>query len=746
MSDAYKVSVILELTDKLSSELGNVTKALGDAQKLFAKLAPNLSELSKKGTTLADSLNNSVKAIHSLGKSEGLVEVSKRMDKLAESSAKLAQNMQEATKARMSGGESDKADDKDDDKKESSFSKIRDKAVDKAKDWTVDGVKDNFDLQDTNFSIARSFGTLPDQLGKTSELLRKQEADMAAKVGYATNGEFKQVAEAREAVASTNGSKAEQDEMFEAVMPYSANIARQNGIGLKESTEGFVEIAENAGIKGKEVIPLFNAVGMAIHTTGVKLDALTEGMSGASGALKASGKNINDTVLLIATLKSKKLLDADGADMLNEMAKAPLAEHLDGKSAKDKEKLEAATKLGLYKDGHAQFFKNGQVDLLQEFALLAKAKHEDPKEFDKAFKTLYGSDKSLGKPLAKMLDKANPGTLMTLSELPEKKQNEKFLEDDAKVKSANEKLHQISVNAGAALSNATAGLSSFVDSLLDLGVTFSEGAAKFTQEHSTMSMTVLGTVASLGAFAKVKAGLGTMKKALDTLKGGKAVAEAAEGVEAAAGTEAGAATVGAAETAAAGTGTAAAGGELAGVAATEAAAAGAAETGAIAAGGTVAAGGTIAAGTMAAGALGAGAVGYIVGTVLNDQLSKKLSAAAGKDETLGTMAWECMHPDKKTEAQPFDVNDPKLQAIYGKDRLTKMLEKLHQDQAKREAKLNEMLERTRTQNSNPVVNAHVYVDGKEIAAHIVPSLTQGTTGMNLSSGNHGTNITPVGLG
>lgn len=752
MSEAYKVSVRLELEDKFSPDLAKAVKALKDASDKLGKFPDSLKEMSKKGESLAEALKKAADAGKEFGKEEGFAAAVKNLEKMVSTSDVFAKNMQAALRAgehlgsqiprrsslhsanltRSGSRESEAAPEEEEKsgKKQSRLQKldpaITEKAVDKVKEgghWISEkareaikeGLKSNFSLEDINTQTSLISNVKPEDREKTKADLKTLEIDAASKYGYATKGDLEQFADARGEVANSQDSMKEQNANYASLLPYAVAASKEQGTQFLDAFEGFLKIDEKAGAESpEEKAKLNREIGIAMHATGASLDNLSSVLVDAHEALEKSGENRGDAILLLATLAKQGLAGSSTVDLLDTMAKNPMPSQLTGNSAEEKEKREAGRRLGLYDEkGEALFYKNGHADLMQLMSLLASAQGNLGREkFAETTNSMFGKNNEIAASLTDFFDHATDGDAKGLGAMRDTKQNANYLEDALASRTSNEKIDLIKAKLNIAMVNSTTSYESYVNKFLDVTLKFTDGLDSFTHNHQDLSATILGTVGAFTAIKKVTEGW----KFIRSLLGEGTVGTVAEAGEAG---EVASASGAVATTAAAGTGvaeTAAVGTEVA-LAATE-----------------------------GAGAAAAVETGALVVAALDPILWVPLLAFG---------AYELLKDDKDSDKIPHsNLPDSQSLDINGSKGLNNVL--LGASAGSASQQIDEMKNRqlevaalekltASLTNWQPVFNANVYVDSQQIASRMVPSMTNGPSGINSSAARLGPGISNIGF-
>jgi hypothetical protein len=96
MTEAYKVSVELELEDKFTAKLKEIAKKLEEAGETVGEAGEGLKKYSEGGNSFVEMLTKTAKSLTALGANEGLKAAVSSFDKMAAASASIAANMRAA--------------------------------------------------------------------------------------------------------------------------------------------------------------------------------------------------------------------------------------------------------------------------------------------------------------------------------------------------------------------------------------------------------------------------------------------------------------------------------------------------------------------------------------------------------------------------------------------------------------------------------------------------------------------------
>lgn len=581
MTEAYKVSVELELEDKFTAKLKEIAKKLKEAGETVGKAGDGLKKYSEGGNSFVDMLKKTADSLTALGVNEGLKAAVSSFDRMAAASASIAANMRAAQEdARRMGGATFHgqrhnklshpsgsvtsptaeeaagiAHEARNPKGEASALKsalkefgaelakeIGSKVAESARDALKDGVKKNADLEDVNKRTVQYMDVSKDERKGAMTWLSDLESGYLKNYSEATHGEKEPFA-----IAIQNASKVlagktpeqqkEMHEKLDATMPVAAYHTKMGDKELPEVTESFLKLGEGAQAEGIEKYKeLIEATSAAVHelkmsdASGVADDAIL-----ASDALKNASGNYSSFMMLMATLRKSGAIDTESGHLIDAMATDALP--ADMKNPADKKRIEAGKYLGLYDEkGQAKFYgTDGKIDVGKELSIIAKAALESKKnpgkskEFNQELQIVLAGKGEQGKNIAEFISRRNDNELEDIAAVSDnaekaKKKGSDFRQDFKEQVTTNDRLDKLKGNLNMSVMNSTVALTGPINLVLDKATGFSGWLEKFTKDHPNISLTVLGAAVGAGYLGKAS-GLQKLFGA-----GGK-IGAAAEGAE-----------------------------------------------------------------------------------------------------------------------------------------------------------------------------------------------------------------------
>jgi hypothetical protein len=509
MIEAYAIGVAATLEDGVTPPLLRIIDSLMKANALMLDFAENVRRMSRAGLSLSGSLGKAAEASTALGDSSaGLTRASYVLDTMAASSADLARNLAAArtegagmlpTGGGGGGGSGGSGSSR------SSRNNRTGKAAAGAAALTIlGGVYENARLDDTNASAVATSQLNPADWASGMADLRKREMEYASKYAYASGGRIAPFAE-----AMLEGSRllrtlpaAKQGEMMDTVMPYAALEAKLKGVPLPEAVQAFVGLAHQAGAYSKDkAAPLFESMVQASLTSHASLSQIARAASYALPALHAAGANSSDVMMLIATMMQGGIMNTKSGTWLNAMAMNALPNTLGSGLFKNGAQNNALHMLGLYKGNKSQFYKNGNMDLMQLVSILAQDRtHMEPLKFNALLKQSFGTQ---GQRAASFFSEDTTlGNLTALQGLKSQEQNPNLVRDMLRQMSPIAKADQTIANANITLMNATTTFMGPVNAILDGASSFFSKTAPLADQHPVLA----GAGIATGAFAAMVAG------------------------------------------------------------------------------------------------------------------------------------------------------------------------------------------------------------------------------------------------
>lgn len=556
MTDAYKVSVELELDDKFTGKLKEIADKLDKAGETAGKAGEGLRKFSEGGDSFVEMLKKTTESLTALGANEGLNSAVSSFDKMAAASASVAGNMKAAQEAaRRIGGVSlhgqgnnklfhasnstaspsaselaPVAHDARSSKREASGLKsalkefgaelakeIGAKVAESARDALKDGVKRNADLEDINKRTIHQSVVSTGQIDRLMEELKAQEERYQVKF----HGDIQPYALAiqntarfhpRDTQEQRNDARGYMDETIDV----SSYHAKNGDMGMAELAPVLAQFGKDANTTRKEeYIALLEAASTASHQSGVKISEIASVDGGR--ALENAAGHFDTYTMLLAAMKKTNTAD-QGGDVLEEMSVDNLPGTLAGNRAEDRKRLVAGQDVGLYDDkGKANFVgKDGKVDQGREFEIIAKAmlgarknhKEEDVKE---KLRAAFQGKGEQADSLIRMLGGLDTRKLQEFADITKNvdaaKNSPGFRERFEDQKTTNDKNDEIHDNFNMTAMNATVSLMGPINLLLDKGVDASKGLEKFTKDHPVLSAGALTAAVGAGYLGKA-GGLG----------------------------------------------------------------------------------------------------------------------------------------------------------------------------------------------------------------------------------------------
>lgn len=684
MSEAtgYAVGIVGKFEDQITPGLTRVIELMERASALTLEFGAALRSLSMSSTALAKGLDKAVLAASKFGDGSGLAAASARLDTMAAASADIARNMEAARAAgagvggpagrypQGSGGGSGGGGYK---------SKAAVQAVEATGVAVLGGVYENARLDDTNVKAIATSQVPFDEWQQTMEKLRKKEFEYAHNYAFATGGRIEPFGEAilnsSRLLRTMPDGKAEQ--MTDIAMPYAALESKLKNIPLPEAFESFIELAHQAGAYSeKEASPLFGAMVQASLTTNASLDKIAGAASYALPSLHAAGANASDVMLLIATMQQGGIMNTKSGTWLNAMAMNALPNTLGSGLFKNELQNKALHDLGLYKGNQSQFYRNGDLDLMKEVAILSEARQKmSAEKFNTELRLAFGTQ---GQRAASFFsEQTTLDNLRALSALKDKEQAPLMVEDMIKKMSTVAKADQIIADANITLMNASATFTGPVNWLFDKTSNATKATADFTAENPGMGLAGIAGTALAGIISGKLLWKGT-STLITKLEG--AIVRGLSSLMGAA---------------------------LRG--ATSLLASGALMT-------AIEVGAAIALGAV---------IGYVVGNIINSAAEYAIKKITGKEGTIGTALFDLFDSSKGLNEQTRDG--------VAKYRKEHNLPPVPVPPAQKPTADASKSTQEKTKDQAAANHVHVYVDGKEIAAHIVSGASMGTTDMNPSS-------------
>jgi hypothetical protein len=390
MSDGYKVSVELELEDKFTSALTKAIEALDKAGEGMEKFTPGLKELVKLGEELGEKFEEASKSASEIFKGEGLAETVGRVESLAKHSEAFAKSAQEAAaayarinrtpslrnnsfrplevptlaKKESAGGAAEKAGATvlEGGAAEgglaeaalvgaSRLAPIASLAIKAGKvllDAGKEGIKTNFNMEDSNKSLMLNFNIPPDKMSEMMHRAHDSEMSVSSDVKSVLNGDMGQIAEARKRRSEVVGHQS-YDEFEEQSSLYEENaatVSRRTGENFVEVTATMAEAIKDAGIEGKgEIASYLHAFTMARLEAKVSSDKLKETLHDMPNFMRSNEQTREDNLYFAAFAGKEGLADGKGGEMLNDLLAKNLPQQLSGNSKEDKERIEAGNRL-----------------------------------------------------------------------------------------------------------------------------------------------------------------------------------------------------------------------------------------------------------------------------------------------------------------------------------------------------------------------------------------------------------------
>lgn len=806
MSEAYKVSIELELEDKATKELKGIVGMLDKAGEALTELGSGLKKLPELGKSLAENLNDAAKAATALGDNPGLKTAVASFDKMAAASADIAKNLSAAQRAGESmssvshrgGGKhtykSAKSANPSSDSeaesahgsiihsaRESKHDEIGIKAIAKkfsaslakelgakiaevAANALVDGVKKNADLEDVNKKIVSSSDIAPGQWDQRMQQLKTLEQGTLTKYSTLFHGSTQEVAITRQKFSEMLPEKTaeEQDEIFKRSMPIVDYYAKRSGKSADEVSESLLNLGANGNAANAEEYSRFTGAGSLVaRAMGANITDVSDSSEPFKRALQHAGKdgeNIQDFLMLTATMKKAGVANEDNADLVYDMGDDALSEKLGGKSPEDKRRAKAGEDLGLYHDGKATFYKNGKVDQELEFSLIAKAladakgDKQKKSEVYENVRAAFAGKGEQGDRLVELLQNmadSDVGALAGMhAKLDEAKKDPNFIEKAASHETTNEKMDKVNGNWDRFKINAAGAVTGVVNATVDKLDDVTGSLADAAEKHPVAAETSLVAATAAGSVYKAKKA-GNLVNAVRKIfsaskdgeiasaasKGGKVADAASKVVRVASGATEGVEAVGVTTEVLGGAATVTEGAAAATVGAEAIGVAGiGVEAGAVAGAGALEAlamGGTALLGPIGLAALAIGGLGYAAYRLTRDtkETAKNIPPASSGEQVTPSISPEdarksaTLPPPSQYSMQP-GAADP------GKDSTQEILDKVNReiDNAKKDIN----------------VTIYNYLDGKEIASHMVAPNSQGPSGFNIAASRLTSNSNLIG--
>ncbi len=529
MSEAYRVFVKLTLLNEVSPALKIIAGEFSQLDGAILGVTANLRALSQSGLSISANLMKAVEASRALGDSiGGLSRSSYVLDTMAAASADLARNLKAAQVAGVSlaglppggipRGSSGGA---------AGGGQGMNYGAPLAATGAagVFGLYENSKLQDVNLMTAATMQLPSSKWAQMADELRDREFEYAKQYAFATRGQITPFAETFLSASRLlrTLSPDQQRSMIDTAMPYAAVEAKLKGVPLPEALEAFIGLAHQAGAYSqKDAAPLYESMMQASLTTHSSLGQISRAASYALPALHAAGANSSDVMLLIATMMQAGILNTKSGTWLNAMALNALPNTLGSGLFKNKLQNEALERLGLYKNGHSQFYQNGVFDLLKEVQILANARTlMTPEQFNAALRQGFGIQ---GQRAASLF--SEPQVLQNLSALRALTAGAQAPVDIGKTIQALStvaKADQTIANANMSLMNATVTFQGPVNAALSGASSFLGWTADYTKRHPVLGGAMdlglgLGAAALLGGMWKgAKMGVGFLAGKSGTL-------------------------------------------------------------------------------------------------------------------------------------------------------------------------------------------------------------------------------------
>lgn len=387
------------------------------------------------------------------------------------------------------------------------------------------GAYENARLTDQNVKAVATAQVPFDQWQPTIENMREREMGYASKYAWATGGHIEPFGESmlEGARLMRTLSAAQQKQMMDFAMPYIALESKLKGVSMPEATQAFIGLSHMAGAYSPEAAqPLYESMLQASLTSHASLGQIARAASYALPALHAAGANSSDVMLLVATLMQGGIMNTKSGTWLNAMAMNALPSTLGSGLFSNKKQNEALHTLGLYKGNKAQFYANGQFDLMKEIAILAEDRQKmDPLKFNAALRLAFGMQGQRGASF--FSEDTTVSNLHALSSLKDLSQPPMDVGHMMQQVSTVGLADQTIANANITLMNGTQTLMGPINSALSgLGSLFG-ATAGFTKNHPVagaaldFGMLFGGAVAGLGAWKGAKGAVGFAEKTIVSL-------------------------------------------------------------------------------------------------------------------------------------------------------------------------------------------------------------------------------------
>ena len=400
MIESYAIGVAAKLEDDVTPALLRIIDGLTRANELMLDFTANVRRMASAGLSLSRNLEKATAGATALGDASGtLTRASYVIDTMAASSADLARNMAAArAETRGMGGASSGAArsgaygvSSGSGEQPGRFARNAAAGVGISAAY---GLYENARLQDTNIRAAATSQIPFPMWVQTSDELRAREFAYASKYAFATGG---RIAPFGEAMLESSRllrtlSPANQKILTDAAMPYAAVESKLKGVSLPEAMLAFIGLAHQAGAYTPQAAgPLFESMMQASLTTHASLGQISRAASYALPSLHAAGANSSDVLMLLATMMQAGILNTKSGTWLNDMALNSLPNTLGSGLFKNKNQNAALQALGLYTNNKSNFYKNGNLDLMQMVAILASDRLKmGPEQFNAASRQALG--------------------------------------------------------------------------------------------------------------------------------------------------------------------------------------------------------------------------------------------------------------------------------------------------------------------------------------------------------------------
>lgn len=489
MIEAYAIGVAAKLEDDVTPGLLRIIDGLTRANALMLDFTANVRRMSAAGLGLSRNLDKATAGATALGDaSASLTRASYVIDTMAASSADLARNMAAARAesrgigAGVGGGARGTYGGSSSGERPGRFAQNAAAGVGISAAY---GLYENARLQDTNIRAAATSQIPFPMWVKTADELRAREFAYASKYAFATGGRIAPFGEAMlESSRLLRTLKpADQKILTDAAMPYAAVEAKLKGVSLPEAMLAFIGLAHQAGAYTPQAAqPLFESMMQASLTTHASLGQIARAASYALPSLHAAGANSSDVLMLLATMMQAGILNTKSGTWLNDMALNALPNTLGSGLFKNKNQNAALEALGLYTNGKSNFYKNGNLDLMQMVAILAADRLKmGPEQFNAASRQALGLQ---GMRAASLFSEPQVvENLNTLAGLTSAAQSPFNVAQAVQTFSTVAKADQTIANANMTLMNATSTFSGPVNAALSGMSSFFGWTSKFTAAH-----------------------------------------------------------------------------------------------------------------------------------------------------------------------------------------------------------------------------------------------------------------------